>query len=260
MSEELVVREARDGGVVVLRVNRPPFNLLSREVMIEFGDKASELVDDAGVKAVVVTGSARVFAAGADVSQFDDQQDVTPNLSEAFRAAAEALGKIPRPVIAAIEGAALGGGLELALACDLLIAGDGAFFGFPEILLGLFPGAGGTQRTTRRIGPARTKDLIWSGRRVQADEALSIGLVNRVVAAGTAFDAAVELASTLGAGAVVAMGLAKQAIDGALDGTLDEGLDLEADLFVTAFDTEDRVTGVRSFLEHGLGKAKFSGR
>jgi enoyl-CoA hydratase len=259
MSEELVLREARDGGVVVLRLNRPPFHALSRELMLEFADKARELVDDADVKAVVVTGGERAFAAGADVSQFDDQ-GVTPNMIEAFRAATEALGTIPRPVIAAIEGAALGGGLELALACDLRVAGDGAFLGFPEILLGLFPGAGGTQRTTRLIGPARTKDLIWTGRRVMADEALSIGLVDRVVPAGTAFDAAVELATTLGAGAVVAMGLAKRAIDGALDGTLDDGLDLEADLFVAAFETEDRVTGVRSFLDHGLGQARFSGR
>ena len=167
---------------------------------------------------------------------------------------------IPRPVIAAIHGVALGGGLELAMACDLRIAADNARVGQPEILLGVIPGAGATQRLPRLVGPARAKELIWSGRQVKADEALAIGLVDRVVPADELEDAALAWAASLASGAVAAMGLAKRVIDGGLGGRLAAGLDLEADAFVEVFGTEDAATGVRSFLEHGPGKAKFAGR
>ena len=259
MSDELLLRDARDDGVVVLRLNRPPLHPLSMAVLGAIAEEANALASDPELKAVVVTGGERAFAAGADVSEFTEP-GVAPRINASFRAAFDALGAIPRPVVAAIEGFALGGGLELALACDLRVAGDGARLGFPEIQLGVLPGAGGTQRTTRLIGPARTKDLVWSGRHVKADEALALGLVNRVVPAGTALDAAVEWATTLGAGAVVAMGLAKRAIDGGDGEALATGLDLEADAFVAVFDTDDATTGIRSFLDDGPGKATFSGR
>ncbi|MET0628197.1 MAG: enoyl-CoA hydratase/isomerase family protein [Acidimicrobiia bacterium] len=259
MSDALLVREARDGGVVLLRLNRPPLHPLSTAVLAEIATHAHELAADPALKAVVITGGEKAFAAGADVSEFTEP-GVAPRVSAAFRAAFDALGAIPRPVIAAIEGFALGGGFELALACDLRVAGDGARLGFPEIQLGIFPGAGGTQRAARLIGPARTKDLVWSGRHVKAPEALELGLVDRVVPAGTALDAAVELATSLGGGAVVAMGLAKRVIDGGLDGSLAAGLDLEAAAFAEAFDTDDAATGVRSFLDDGPGKATFQGR
>jgi enoyl-CoA hydratase/carnithine racemase len=259
VSDDLLLREPRDGGVVVLRLNRPPLHPLSTAVLGAIASQASALAADPDVKAVVVTGGEKAFAAGADVSEFTEA-GVAPRVSAAFRSAFDALGAIPRPVIAAIEGFALGGGLELALACDLRVAGDGARLGFPEIQLGILPGAGGTQRTTRLIGPARTKDLVWSGRHVKAPEALELGLVDRVVPAGTALDAATELATTLASGAVVAMGLAKQAVDRGLDGSLDAGLDLEAAAFAAVFDTDDATTGVRSFLEDGPGKATFQGR
>jgi enoyl-CoA hydratase len=181
-------------------------------------------------------------------------------LLDNFRRALDGVAALPRPVIAAISGYALGGGLELALACDLRVASQTARLGVPEILLGLFPGAGGTQRLTRLIGPARTKELIWTGRHVRPDEALAMGMVDRVVPAGEHLEAALEWAGSLGVGAVVAMGLSKRAIDGGLDLPLDRGLDLEAELLREAMGTEDARIGVESFLEQGPGKAKFTGR
>jgi enoyl-CoA hydratase len=181
-------------------------------------------------------------------------------VSAGIRAGFDALAAIPRPVIAAINGFALGGGLELALACDLRVAADSARLGLPEIQLGIFPGGGGTQRAARLIGPAKTKELIWSGRHVRADEALAIGLVDRVVPAAEVVDHALEWAASFASGAVVAMGIAKRVVDGGLDGSLAAGLDLEAAGFAEVFETEDASVGIQSFLDHGPGKATFSGR
>jgi enoyl-CoA hydratase/carnithine racemase len=146
------------------------------------------------------------------------------------------------------------------MACDLRVASETARLGQPEILLGVIPGAGGTQRLARLVGPARAKEMIWSGRQVHADEARAIGLVDRVVAPAEVDDAARAWAAELGAGAVVAMGLAKRVIDEGLGRPLAEGLDLERDAFIGVFRTEDARTGVNSFREHGPGKARFSGR
>ncbi len=181
-------------------------------------------------------------------------------IGRAFRAAFDGLAAIPRPVIAAINGFALGGGLELAMSCDLRIASDKARVGQPEILLGIIPGAGGTQRLTRLVGPAKAKELVWSGRQVRSDEALAIGLVDRVAPADELEAQALAWAGELARGAVVAMGLAKQAIDEGLDGSLARGLDVETEAFVEVFGTEDARTGVASFLEHGPGHATFQGR
>src|SRR5690606_39414496 len=161
--------------------------------------------------------------------------------------------------IAAISGYALGGGCELALACDFRIASDKAKLGQPEILLGIIPGGGGTQRLPRLIGPAKAKDLIFTGRQVRADEALAIGLVDEVVEAGTELDRAIERAAELARGAVVAQGLAKRAIDRGLDITLNGGLDLGQQLFAEVLTTDDANARVQSFLEHGPGKAKIGG-
>jgi enoyl-CoA hydratase/carnithine racemase len=254
-----ILQSERLGGTALLRLNRPPLNPLSIALLEAIAEYADALAHDDDVKAVVVTGNEKALAAGADVSEFTEV-DAAPRVTAAFRAAFDALGAIPRPVIAAIEGFALGGGFELALACDLRVAGEGARLGFPEIQLGIFPGAGGTQRLSRLIGPARAKDLIWSGRHVKADEAASLGLVDRVVPAGGALDAALEWASSLGAGAVVAMGIAKRVIDQGFDLPLADALDLEAGGFAEVFETEDATTGIQSFLADGPGKAKFSGR
>jgi enoyl-CoA hydratase/carnithine racemase len=258
-SEPFVLTEPAGDGVVVVQLNRPPMNTLSQAMLQELGAVASNLASDSGVKAVVVTGSDRALAAGADVKEFGDQH-VARRIGASFRHAFDAVAEIPRPVIAAIRGYALGGGLELACACDFRVAADSSRLGQPEILLGIIPGAGGTQRLARLIGPARTKDLVFSGRQVRADEALAIGLVDRVVPADEVVHAAVHWAGELAKGAVLAMGLAKTAIDQGLDGSLTDGLDLELDQFVASFGTEDARTGVASFLEHGPGKARFQGR
>jgi enoyl-CoA hydratase len=259
MAEALVRRDEHPGGVVVLRLNRPPLNPLSGAMLAELAESAMALASDPEVKAVVLTGSDRAFAAGADIDEFAGPVEARA-VAGAFHAACGALGEIPRPVIAAISGYALGGGLEVAMACDLRIAGDSARLGQPEILLGIIPGGGGTQRLTRLVGPARAKELIWSGRQVRADEALAIGLVDRVVPAAELEAAALEWASSLASGAVVAMGLAKRAIDRGLDGDLAAGLAFEVEAFAESFAAEDAATGIASFREHGPGKAKFSGR
>ncbi len=259
MPEPLVLVESRPDGVTLLRLNRPPLNPLSTALLRELEGIADGLTADPSVKAVVLTGSEKAFAAGADVSEFT-ADGAAATVSAGIRAGLDALAAVPRPVIAAINGFALGGGFELALACDLRVAADSARLGFPEIQLGIFPGGGGTQRAARLIGPARTKELVWSGRHVRAEEALSIGLVDRVVPAAEVLDTALEWAASLASGAVVAMGIAKRAVDRGLDGSLSDGLDLEAEGFAEVFGTDDAAVGIRSFLDDGPGKATFSGR
>ena len=259
MADDLVLLESHADGVVALRLNRPPMNALSQALLGAIGDAAEELRADTTVKAVVVFGSEKALAAGADIKEFGDQA-AARSIGLTFRRAFDGLGAIARPVIAGIRGFALGGGMELALACDLRIAADTARLGQPEILLGILPGAGGTQRLARLVGPARAKELIWSGRQVKAPEALAMGLVDRVVPAEELETAALAWARELANGAVAAMGLAKRAIDDGLDGSLARGLDLEAEAFIEVFGTEDAVTGVSSFLEQGPGKAAFVGR
>jgi enoyl-CoA hydratase/carnithine racemase len=259
MANDLVLTERRADGVATLRLNRPPLNPLSEATLGELAGAARALADDPAVKAVVVCGSEKALAAGADIEEFGDQDDAR-RIEDAFRAAFDAVAAIPRPVIAAIRGFALGGGMELALACDLRVASEKACLGQPEILLGIIPGAGGSQRLPRLVGPARAKELVWSGRQVRADEALAIGLVDRVVPDDDVEPTALEWAATFAGGAVAAMGFAKRAIDRGLDGPLAAGLDLEADAFVEVFATDDAAVGVRSFLEHGPGKATFSGQ
>ena len=205
----------------------------------------------------MVTGSERIFAAGADITEFGGPDEARA-IGGLFLEALNALAAIPRVVIAAVTGPALGGGCELALACDLRIAGPKASFGQPEILLGIIPGGGGTQRLARLVGPARAKAMVLGGQAVSAADALAMGLADEVVDAPLA--RALELAGQYATGAVVAQGLAKQAIDRGLDGSLDAGLRLEQDLFVEVFGTDDARIGVASFLEHGPGKATFTGR
>jgi enoyl-CoA hydratase/carnithine racemase len=255
----LVHLDSSDDGVTLVRLDNPPVNALSVALLAEIAAVATAIARDDTVKAVVVTGEGKAFAAGADISEFGGA-DRAREITDGFRAAFDAVAAVPRPVIAAVNGVALGGGMELALACDLRVVADKARLGQPEILLGIIPGAGGTQRLPRLVGAARAKELIWSGRQVTADEALAIGLADRVAPAGEVVDNALAWASELAAGAVAAMALAKRAIDRGFDGPLSAGLDVESDAFVEVFATEDATTGVRSFLEHGPGKATFRGR
>jgi enoyl-CoA hydratase len=254
---EFITTERRDNGVELIRFNRPPMNALSAELLEELLDHVERLSADSDLKAVVLAGNDRVFAAGAEISQIQTETD---RLIGTFHRAFDAIAAIPRPVIAAIQGFALGGGLEAALACDLRLAAENARLGVPEILLGVFPGAGGTQRLPRLIGSGRAKELLWTGRQVRASEALAMGLVDRVVPVEGYLDAALDWAASFASGAVVAMGLAKRAVNDGLAGSLADGLTLERTLFRQVLDTEDAATGIQSFFDNGPGKAVFSGR
>jgi enoyl-CoA hydratase/carnithine racemase len=254
----LVSVERRDDGVAVLRLDNPKVNAMSTALLAELRDAADDLTADPP-GAVVVFGGDRVFAAGADISEFGGPEEGR-RIGAAFRDALGAVAAIPRFTIAAITGVALGGGCELALACDWRICAEGARLGQPEILLGIIPGGGGTQRLPRLIGLSKAKELLLTGRQVTADEALRIGLVDEVVPAGEVLDRALAKAGELAAGAVVAQGYAKAAVDEGSETTLAWGLDRELELFEQVFTTEDAATGVASFLESGPGKARFSGR
>jgi enoyl-CoA hydratase len=263
----LVLVERRHDGVAVIRLENPKVNALSTELLRQL-ERAAESLRSDPPGAVVVTGGDRIFAAGAEISEFRSTEDPTQVISRAeaeligqhFLRALNAIADIPRATIAAISGFALGGGCELALACDFRIASEKAKLGQPEILLGIIPGGGGTQRLARLVGPAKAKDLIFTGRQVRAEEALAMGLVDEVVPHEDVLDRALDKASALAAGAVVAQGLAKRAIDRGLDITLNGGLDLEQQLFAEVFTTEDARIGVQSFIEKGPGNAEFIGR
>jgi enoyl-CoA hydratase/carnithine racemase len=264
-----VQRERRDDGVEVLTLVNGKVNPLCGALLDALAEVATDLAAQPageGPRAVVVTGNQRAFAAGADITEFAarggaapfelSDRDTVTAVGQSFLRALNAVAALPCPTIAAVNGVALGGGCELALACDLRVASAGARFGQPEILLGIIPGGGGTQRLARLVGPARAKDLIFTGRAIDAAEAAAIGLVDRVVD-GDAVDAALELAAQLAAGPQAALALAKRAIDEGLEGTLAEGLELEQRCFVDSFGTEDAAVGVESFLEHGPGRATF---
>lgn len=257
MSEPLVRTERRDDGVAVVRLDNGKVNALSTALLHELREAARDLTDDPP-GAVVVTGSERMFAAGADIGEFGGPEEAAA-VGHAFLRALDAVAGIPRATIAAVSGFALGGGCELALACDFRVAATTARFGQPETLLGIIPGGGGTQRLARLVGPARAKDMIFSGRPVTAEEAHAMGLVDRVVD-GSPLDTAIEWAVELAQGAVAAHGIAKRAIDHGLDASLAAGLALEQQLFVEVFRTDDARVGVDSFKEHGPGKAEFTGR
>jgi enoyl-CoA hydratase len=258
MSDALVELERGADGVAVVTLANGKVNSLSRAVLTQLLAIAEQLTDEPP-GAVIITGNDRIFAAGADISEFGGPEEAR-EIGALFVAALNAVAAIPRMVIAAVSGPALGGGCELALACDLRLAAEGARFGQPEILLGIIPGGGGTQRLARLVGPSRAKDMILSGRQVAADEALAIGLVNEVVERERLLDRARELAASLARGPLRAQALAKSAIDDGLQVTLAEGLALEQAAFVEVFRTDDSRIGVASFLEHGPGKAEFTGR
>jgi enoyl-CoA hydratase len=255
---ELVLLERRGDGVAVVTLNNPKVNALSRAVLAELHAVALELTAEPP-GAVVITGGERIFAAGADISEFGDA-DHARVITEGFHRALDAVAAIPRFVIAAVSGYALGGGCELALACDYRIAGERAVFGQPEILLGIVPGGGGTQRLPRTVGASRAKEMMITGRQVKADEALRIGLADEVVAGDVLHSRALELAAQVAKGALEAQALAKRAVDEGLDADLTAGLRLERGLFELVFNTDDSRIGVESFLANGPGHAPFTGR
>ncbi len=255
------VRLEVEGGVGTIRLDRPKMNALDAQVQRELIEVAREADERDDVAAVVVYGGERVFAAGADVKQMADMtyQEMVrhAHLLQDFTRALAAIGK---PTISAITGFALGGGCEVALATDLRIAADNAKLGQPEILLGIIPGAGGTQRLSRLVGPSTAKELIFTGRFVDAEEALRIGLVDRVVPAADVLTEAVAWATQFVGGPALALRAAKSAIDRGLEVDLQSGLEIERVEFTGLFATDDARAGMTSFVENGPGKATFTGR
>ena len=257
---EFVTLEVEDG-VGTMRLDRPKMNAINEQLHWEVRAAAQEAGKNADVRAVVLYGGERVFAAGADIkamSQLTGSSMVA--WGRELTASFSAVAAIPKPVIAAITGYALGGGYELALCADFRVMGSGAKVGQPEIQLGVIPGAGGTQRLVRLVGPAKAKDLVFTGRHVGAEEALEMGLADAVVPDEEVYGTAVAMARKFAAGPPLALAAAKQAIDTGGDGDLASGLALESRLFAQLFDTEDQRTGMQSFLENGPGKATFAGR
>ena len=256
-NESLVLVDRRDDGIAVVTLNSPKVNALSTQLLARLHDVAKELTaSPAG--AVVVTGGDRLFAAGADISEFGGPTEAA-TIGAAFHAALNAVAAIPSFTIAAVSGYALGGGCELSMACDYRIASTKAVFGQPEILLGIIPGGGGTQRLPRLVGASRAKELMITGRQVKADEALRIGLADEVVEPDALMQRALGMAAAVASGATVATRLIKRAVDVGIETDLASGLALELQLFEDVFHSTDSQIGVASFLEHGPGKATFTG-
>ncbi|MDQ3645998.1 MAG: enoyl-CoA hydratase-related protein [Actinomycetota bacterium] len=258
---EFVNLEVADDGVGTIRLDRPPVNALNADVAREIGDAVDAAAEDDRVRAVVLWGGPKVFAAGADIKEMAERDAVTMfRYIGQFQDVFTRLEQLPKVTIAAINGYALGGGCELSLACDLRICAEDSQLGQPEILLGVIPGAGGTQRLPRLVGIGRAKQIIYSGRFVKAEEALAIGLVNEVVPADDVYPTALKRAARLASGAGVALMAAKQVIQNGMGTDMATGLVLERQAFAALFATEDQKIGMTSFVEDGPGKAKFVGR
>lgn len=256
---EFVRLEAEDG-VGTIRLDRPPVNALNEQVAGELLAAAREVSERPDVRAVILYGGEKLFAAGADITEMADRSYTEMATGGELQAAFTAVASIPQPVAAAVTGYALGGGCEFALCADYRVCAEDARLGQPEIQLGIIPGAGGTQRLPRLVGPSKAKDLVFTGRLVAAAEAEGMGLVDRVVASGEAYGAAAEWARQFVGGPAQALRAAKQALDRGLEVDLDTGLEIERLHFSALFATEDQRIGMRSFLDNGPGKARFTGR
>ncbi|MGH3284153.1 MAG: enoyl-CoA hydratase/isomerase family protein [Streptosporangiaceae bacterium] len=257
---EFVRLEVADG-IGTIRLDRPPVNALNDQLTAELAAAAVAAEGSDEVRAVILYGGEKVFAGGADIKVMAEAgyAEMTAR-SGRLQAALSLVAGIGKPVVAAITGYALGGGLELALAADFRVAGETARLGQPEIQLGIIPGAGGTQRLPRLVGPAKAKDMVFTGRMVKAAEAHTIGLVDLVAPDASVYQAALDLVRRYAAGPAVALRAAKQAIDYGLGVDLATGLEIERVQFAALFGTDDQRAGMRSFIENGPGKATFTGR
>lgn len=246
-----VIQLNKENGVAIITLNRPPMNPLNSQVFRELDQAADELQADDAVKAVIITGAGdRAFAAGADITEMVKLTPVEAyNFCQVSRVAFEKIENLKKPVIAAINGLALGGGCELSLTCDFRLASDTAKFGQPEINLGIIPGAGGTQRLSRLIGAAKAKELIFLGDIIDAAAAEKLGLVNKVVPAGSLMEEAKKLAQKLASKPAVAMQMAKEAINTGVNIDLASALVLEVQNVVTAFASNDSKEGMGAFME-----------
>ena len=248
MYRNLIV-ETLEGRVGLVRINRPERrNALNNETVAELAAAVSSFDGDEGVGSIVVTGDETAFAAGADITEMQGKAAAEMLLAERFEQL-ERLRRTHKPLVAAVSGYALGGGLELAMLCDLIIASDTATFGQPEINLGIMPGAGGTQRLTRQLGKALAMEMVLNARFLKAGEAHARGLVNDVHPVGSYLEEAITLAREIAARAPVALRLAKQAVLRAQETTLEHGLELERHNYYLCFATQDKEEGVQAFLE-----------
>ena len=252
------VRIDTEGGVATVRIDRPPANALARAVSAELSEAAGTVTRDEAVRAVVVWGGEKIFAAGADIKAMVDYgpEEIAEDVG-ALEQACRDLEAIPKITIAAINGFALGGGLEVALACDFRFAAEDAQLGLPEIKLGIIPGSGGTQRLPRLVGLAKSRDLIYTGRQVTGAEALDIGLVDQVAPAADLIGLASQMARSFVEGPSLAYAAAKRAL-AAADRPLEEGLRVEREVFVALFATRDQEEGMRAFLDKR--EPRFEGR
>jgi enoyl-CoA hydratase len=248
----------RDEHVGIVTLNRPKeLNALRTDLRRELVEALEEFDRDDGIGCIVITGAGdRAFAAGADIKEMSDKSPIEMMLG-GF-ATWQRIRNIHKPMIAAVEGYALGGGCELAMHCDMIVASENARFGQPEILIGVMPGAGGTQRLARTLGKYRTMEIVLTGAQVTAEEMHKFGLVNRVVPKGEHLTEAVKLAKTVAAQAPVAVRLAKDAVNAAFETTLGQGLEIESKNFFLLFATEDMREGMQAFIEKR--KAEFKGR
>ena len=248
-----------ESGVATIRIERPPMNAISMQLAAELNDIAGQLAEDQGIGAVVVWGGPKIFAAGADIKEFPALQnkEEAVEFSMKLHNALLALENLPQITISAVNGYALGGGCELAMATDFRFAGESAVFGQPEVLLGILPGAGGTQRLMRLIGITKAKEINYSGRQVNADEALEIGLVSAVYPDDDCYPQALEAAKEYAKGPKSLQFIKKVMMDG-LALPLEEAIKLEAEAFGDCFETDDRLIGVQSFLDHVPGRATFT--
>jgi enoyl-CoA hydratase/carnithine racemase len=257
---ELVRLEIADG-IGTIRLDRPPVNALNDQVTTELAAAARAADADDDIHAVIIYGGEKVFAAGADIRDMAEASyaDMTKRAGR-LQEAAGLIAGLGKPVVAAITGYALGGGMEVALSADFRVAGESARLGQPEILLGVIPGAGGTQRLPRLVGPAKAKEIVFSGRMLKAAEAHAIGLVDLVAPDDAVYTAAHDMVKRYVNGPALAIRSAKQAIDQGLGVDLATGLEIERAHFAALFGTEDQRAGMRSFLENGPGQATFTGR
>lgn len=257
MSYEFVLSESR-GPVGIVRINRPKVrNALNDQTIAELVDALEAFDREAAIRCMILTGDDRAFAAGADIAQMADATAIDVLDDDRFARWAR-FRALKKPVIAAVAGYAFGGGCELALMCDLIVAADSAQFGQPEVKIGIIPGAGGTQRWARSVGKVRAMEAVITGEPISGIEAERIGLVNRVVPAGTQLDEAMRIATMIAERPPLAVRLGKEAVNQAMETTLGAGLDYERKLFYLLFASEDKREGMRAFLEKRPGT--FSGR
>jgi enoyl-CoA hydratase/carnithine racemase len=261
MAEFVRLEEAPAEQVVVIRLDRPKVNALSTQVGRELLEVATEIEGRSDIRAVVLWGGPRVFAAGADITEFptEGEHRDPSGMVDVLNAALLKIESLRQITISAVNGYALGGGCELSMSTDFRVCGESAKFGQPEILLGILPGAGGTQRLPRLVGMSRAKEIVYSGRQVDAEEALAIGLVSSVHPDDDVLDAAVQQAAHYAQGPA-ALANAKRAMQEGIHLPIDEAIAVEKREFVAAFQTDDSVTGITSFLQQGPGKATFTGR